>query len=233
MERLQPTTARTRRLLTVLGWVAIFVAMWGAADARADKFDKTLDLSLHIRGGTFGAAGMGLRSRRGTGPSAVTDAHPRLVGQGRSVTSLMRVNLSLNGFRFGIGAGYRNLAGLRLDRDRLPSGYYIDHGRVGGLPFEGFVGYALGDVEPVRPYVELRTTATVVVAQARLMQQDVGDLGKFWLHATAFDVVGRAGVLVPLGEFFFLDAGMGWTFHGSGGWVGSVGIGIPIPTANL
>ena len=98
---------------------------------------------------------------------------------------------------------------------------------------EAFVGYAFRKADQIRPYLEARATLTVVMARAQLHHPELGGLGRVRMHATVVEVVGRAGVLVPLGEVFFVDASVGRTMVGPGAWLASLGLGIPIPTANL
>ena len=145
----------------------------------------------------------------------------------------MRANLSLDGVRFGVGAGWTGARGLRLEHERLPHGTGLVDGRVWGLPLEAFVGYAFRKADQIRPYLEARATLTVVMARAQLHHPELGGLGRVRMHAPVVEVVGRAGVLVPLGEVFFVDASVGRTMVGPGAWVASLGLGIPIPTANL
>ncbi len=214
----------------MLVWAIACVAAMIAApfEARAGKLEETLDLSIHTRAGS-GSGETGLRA--GGGPTLL--GNPRLVGHAYSVTPTVRINLSLIGLRFGIGAGYEGYRGLRLEHDPLPAGYGVTDGRVSGMPIEGFVGYALPLESRIHPFVEARTTATVMVARATLTHRDQGDLGRMRMHGASFSVGGRAGVLFAVNDYVFVEAGVGRVFHGPGGWTASMGIGLPIPLSNL
>ncbi len=214
----------------MLVWVIACSAALVAAplEASAGKFDETLDLSVHARAGSMSP--VALRSA-GNGPAALSDA--RLAGRALSLTPTFRINLSLSGWRFGVGAGFEGYRGLRLDHEPLPRNYAITDGRVGGIPIEGFVGYALRRGERIRPFVEARTTVTAVVARAQLTHRHDGDLGSVRMRAATFGVAGRMGVLLALNDYVFIDVGVGRVFHGPGGWTASLGVGLPIPLSNL
>ncbi|MCH9687057.1 MAG: hypothetical protein K0V04_36820 [Deltaproteobacteria bacterium] len=214
--------------MLVWAMACVTVSIGAPLEASAGKFDETLDLSLHTRAGSVGPVGVGLAGR---GPAVLSDA--RLVGRALSLTPTFRINLSLSGWRFGVGAGYEGYTGLRLDHDPLPVGYAITDGRVGGIPVEGFVGYAMRSDKRIRPFVEARTTVTAVVARAQLHHRHDGDLGSVRMRAATFGVGGRMGVLLALNDYVFVDVGVGRVFHGPGGWTASVGIGLPIPLSNL
>jgi hypothetical protein len=209
--------------------VASLAAVGMPLEARADKFDETLDFSVHARASTLHAGAIGLRS--GT-DAAVSGTY--LTGRARAAVPMLRAGLTLHGWRVGVGAGVEGYRGLRLGHEQpLPSAYTVTDGRVWGVPLEAFVGYAFRSGERVRPFVEARTTATVVQAQARLVHRDDGELGMLRMRATTVAVAATAGVLVHLNEYFFLEAGVGRVVYGTGGWTAGVAIGIPIPLSNL
>ena len=85
----------------------------------------------------------------------------------------------------------------------------------------------------VRPFIEARTTGTIVQARAQLAHRDGSRPETLRMHATTFAVAAQAGVLVHLSEYFFLEAGVGRVVYGTGGWTAGVAIGLPIPLANL
>lgn len=231
MGRRRSTTQRILRgtFGSALGGALVLL---GAAQAHAGKFDRTLDFSVHGRGGTIELSDQRLHVGKDA-PALVGRSHPRLTGQGRTWSTGLRGNLSIEGVRFGLGAGFMGAEDLRLEHDRLAGGRSFTRGRVWGLPFEGFVGYAFRSGEKVRPYLEAQAVVTVLMAQAELRDPQLGSLGRARMHASVLEVVGRVGVLIPMGEYFFLDAAVGRTMLGPGQWVASVGLGIPIPTANL
>lgn len=213
-----------------LTWAAAFVVVVVPSLARAGKFDRTLEFSLHARGARAPSASIRLRSVAGT--SGVLE-QVRLAGPSGSIAPLLRANLALHGFRFGVGAGFEGYNGLRLDHDPLPSAYSVRNGRVWGIPVEGFVGYALRSGERIRPYAEARTSVTVIGGQARLRHLDDGDLGRVRFRTHVLTVAAHAGVLVALNDYFFLHGGVGRAVYGGKAWTASVGIGIPIPLSNL
>lgn len=84
---------------------------------------------------------------------------------------------------------------------------------------EGFIGYAPGGYWSMRPFFEMR---------AHVERLRVGDLQK-----TLFGVGPRVGVLVPIDEYFFVDAGMSIDVLGHEGIRGGIGLGLPIPVSHL
>jgi len=219
-----------RWLASVIGGAACGAVVAAAPlEARAGKFDETLDFSVHARASTFNAGAIGLRA--GKGPALPSDAH--LTGRVRTFAPMLRGGLTFHGLRVGVGAGFEGYDGLRLAHDPLPSGSSVTNGSVWGIPLEGFVAYAFRPGERVRPFIEARATGTIVEARAQLAHRGGGRSETLRMHATTFALAAQAGVLVHLNEYFFVEAGVGRVVYGVGGWTAGVGIGIPIPLANL
>ncbi len=219
----RPNRAVSRVLTTALCLAA-------SLEAHAGKFDETLDFSLQTRVATFDAGAIGLRT---PARDPVVLTNPHLAGRARTITPLLRGNLSFHGLRVGVGAGFDGYTGLRLEHAPLPAGASVTEGRVWGIPIEGFAAYAFRPSKRVRPFVETRTTGTFIQAQARVASGVERERVPVRLRGTTLAVALRAGVLVHLNEYFFLDAGIGRVVYGTEGWTASVGIGIPIPLSNL
>lgn len=185
--------------------------------ARADKFDETLDVSIHGRGTLTGGRAASLRGV--DVPEGFRDA--RFVGRGIAIAPVLRANLSLDGWRFGVGIGVGGYRATQLRyRSRDAS---LTSARAWNVPAEAFFGYAFRTGERVRPFIEARGTATFIGARANDVR----------LRGHALGMAARVGVLVQLNEYFFVDAGIGRAFVGPDTWTACVGLGIPIPLANL
>jgi hypothetical protein len=193
-----------------------------AAEARADKFDETLDVSLHGRASWFEADALGLSPAPAYDAPLLEKAAPRLTGTGRGYATVLRANLSIEGFRFGLGMGVMTVAGLTFEADEP-----LETGHLWGVPFEAFAGYAFGSGRDVRPYLELRGTLTAL--QLGLSTEDYGAP----FNAYAPGLAARGGVLIPLSEYLFLDAGLGAGMVGPERFTLDVGLGLPIPLSNL
>ena len=111
--------------------------------------------------------------------------------------------------------GRRSGAGPRLPR--------LHQERAGRLQRDRWGGVA----SDVRPFVEIRGTLTAL--QIGLSNGDYGAPFNAYLPGLAT----RGGVLVPLSEYFFLDAGVGVGLLGPERFTLDVGLGLPIPLANL
>jgi len=91
--------------------------------------------------------------------------------------------------------------------------------RAAWLTGEAFVAYAPNGYDNLRPYVELR-------AHVDRLQMGSDSFNRFGLGP-------RFGVLLPLSEYFFLDAGIGKDVVGSDELRATIGIGLPIPLSHL
>src|SRR5262245_2814546 len=101
--------------------------------AHADKMDETLDVSLRLGGGWLELDELALEAAPlDEGPSIVSDAEPQLNGTGRAFFGVLRGNLTLSGFRFGLGTGVMSADGLSLRHGPLPA--ELVPGRLWGMP---------------------------------------------------------------------------------------------------
>lgn len=84
---------------------------------------------------------------------------------------------------------------------------------------EAFIAYAPNGYYALRPFIELRGHVDrLQMGEASIVRGGVGP---------------RFGVLIPLSEYFFLDAGIGKDVIGSDELRGTIGIGLPIPLSHL
>ena len=220
-----------RRLLVAL------LSLASSLPARAwagDKLDETLDVEV-----TQGATWLETDSLTlapaitADPPPSLTRATPRLEGAGVASLTRGRLLLSLEGVRFGAGVGFLAASGPSLHHTELPDGVLMEGGLLWGVPLEAFVAYAFGPAREVRPYLEVRGGLTVLQARLRASHPGQGDLGGGDFAALLPSVGGRSGALVPLSEYFFLDLGVGYGFVGPERLSLFVGLGLPIPLANL
>ncbi|MBI2389274.1 MAG: hypothetical protein HYV09_06635 [Deltaproteobacteria bacterium] len=114
-----------------------------------------------------------------------------------------RLGVTLHDIRFGAGFG----AHAPPPGERAPL-----------LSAETYLAFAPGGFWELRPFVEIRAHA------------DRFDLRQ---EQTAFGVGPRFGVLAPLSEYFFVDAGLGMDLVGPERLRGSIAIGLPIPLSHL
>jgi len=212
----------TRAVLATLVAASLLAT---AEDARADKFDETLDISLHYRASWFEAKDLGLSPSPGYDQPDLEAGAPRLTGVGRGHAAVVRANLSIDGFRFGLGTGLMTVDGLELASDAGG----VTAGRLWGAPAEAFLGYAFGRGREVRPFLEARGTLDVMQLGLSTSRGDVS--APFNAYAPGLGL--RAGVLVPLNEYFFVDTGLGLGIVGPQRVSIDVGLGLPIPLANL
>jgi hypothetical protein len=194
-----------------------------AADGLSDKFDETLDLSLDIRAGLLG--GRDLFTGAEDNPARVRDG-ARLSGVGEAIGATLRGGLTLDGLRFGLGLGAFRVEGLSLADAPL---------EVWGLGLEGeaFLGFTAKRFSSARPYIELRADARLITLGVERSEQGGGAFGLGDLSARGFGAGVRAGLLVPLSEYFFLDIAAQYDALGDRAGGLSFGLGLPIPTDNL
>lgn len=217
----RPPCTRARWFCCALALGALVVPQL----AHADKFDETLDFSIHARATSLGNRSIGLRPL--TSPPE-DFGHARAYGKGFAVAPMLRANFSLHGIRFGAGAGFEGYRRLHVRYEARDSDLF-DDGMAWGLPLEAFLGYAFRTGERVRPFLEARGTATFLWARGERNDRS----GYVSMRGSAFGLAARAGVLVELNEYFFVDVGVGRFVLGPGTWTACVGLGIPIPLANL
>lgn len=183
------------------------------------KLERTLDLS-------FSPYHRRLRIP-GTLVSTDADAGARLRGDVAETGFSLRGGGTIDGVRFGLGAGLSAPSGLRVEQPLGGAGA-VRPGRAFGTPIEAFVGYAYGSPRGVRPFVELRASAAWLHVPAR------GEApARSTPSAFGASIGARAGALVWINQYFFADVGVGLGFVGAERFMGSVGLGVPIPFSNL
>jgi hypothetical protein len=202
--------------------VALGVLLSGPL-AHADKFDETLDLSLQLRSSWYEADDLRLKPSPAYDARLIEATTPTLTGVGRSYGGSLRAGFSIDGFRFGIGVGAMSVAGLRLES----SSEALSAGRLWALPLEAYAGYAFGSGLEVRPFLEARGTLDLVGADLSVPEYGAP------FHVFVPGVALRGGLRVPLGEYFFADAGLGAGVVGPERVTLDVALGIPIPLDNL
>ena len=197
------------------------------SDSSRDRWrslDRTLDVSLslyHRRlrlpgevGPTWGGDNRvgGLRASGDIGDSGFS----------------IRGAISLDGVRFGAGAGLSAPSGLRVeDRGEAREGR-LTFGRAFGTPVEVFVGYAHGFVENVRPFVELRGSAALLHVAV-----GAGDSPGQSQTIVGASFGARGGVVLFLNHYLFAEAGLGVGFVGADRFSASASLGLPIPLSHL
>lgn len=214
-----------RRLRVLLPSLALACACLAPSRARADKFDETLDLSVHGRLTTPSDDAIALR-HTSHGPRDV--GHIRATREGATMSPMLRGGFTLHGFRFGVGVGFEGYRKMHV-RYRSDVDRRMDRGVAWGLPFEAFAGYVVRSGRVVRPYVEARGAVTLV----HVRTEDRRASEVMWSRATSFALAGQAGVVIHPNDHVFFDLGIGRVALGPGRWTASVGVGIPIPLANL
>jgi hypothetical protein len=146
-----------------------------------------------------------------TATSALVQTGGDLAGQWFATGLVDRIGLSHRGLRLGASFGFLG----------APSASTTP-GTIWGVPFEAFAGCAFGKARRPQPYVELRASAIHVFSPTN------SGVPSTW----AFSLMPRIGVRIPLGEYFFVDFGVGAGVGAEKIHI-SWGFGIPIPTANL
>lgn len=215
----QPERAQVWLWLSILGSLSIGVCLPATADGQSwsSKFDTTLDFSLHGQSGRLKIPAPAIAT-----PSAEDDGGGKSGSSGPGLNTSaagasVRGNLSLHGVRFGIALGLFRITRPATIADPTPRR---------GMSFAGetFLAYAYG--RDIRPYVEIRGMWSAAALDAVDPASARGTS-----HALAFGF--RAGILIALNEYFFLDVSAARTIAGSGHSDMSVGLGIPIPLDNL
>jgi hypothetical protein len=186
------------------------------ATAAADKFAETLEISVGVQGGWITAD---TEVEIVTGPAEA--AHTRLIGEGAMWQLPARGGFTLDGLRFGLGAGPWWTQHLRLRGYPEP----VLDGIHGGAAFEAYVGYAFGAPDEVRPFIEARPW----LAMGRI---DVAP-GDAELRALVYGLDAHAGVRIPIGVWAFVEAGATAGIIGPNRAAARLSLGIPIPMAHL
>ena len=196
--------------------------------------DETLDIALRLSGGWADVDGLSLRAAPlDEAPDLVEAADLHLLGRGPGFSGMLRGNIQLSGFRVGAGFGYAAVDGLTLGHMPLADGATLHADRLWGMPFEIFAGYAFRFWEEVQPYVEARGSLTILQTRIEANHPELGSLGSTAFNGYAPGIGMSVGVLVPINEYFFFDAGGSVDLIGPTRLSLHAALGIPIPLANL
>lgn len=138
-------------------------------------------------------------------PAPLIGKRLRLDGFGSMVGGSMRAFVqSGGGVRGGLGAGIHYLGGVDLLHEPLADGVSISLDAPWMASFELFVGKAFA-AGPVAPYFDLKGVLQFVTATVELSASPYGFVGSTQYMVPSFTLAPRIGVLVPLGETFFID----------------------------
>ncbi len=220
----------------LLGGGALAVTLCAAAPARADKMSETLDISLGAR-----VAWLDIHRELGVPFSeepidVLMESQPHLVRSGPLSGGLLRMGLSLDGLRVGVGLGL--VGGYKMGFKHRPfrDGITAEVGGLWGANVEGWVGYAFFDHDDVRPFIDIRGAFTALQTTVAISDQELGRLGESHLTALLGSLEIRAGLRLPMSDWLFAEVGVGISPLPSdiGPERGSVfvNLGLPIPTAN-
>jgi hypothetical protein len=216
------------------GAAVIAMVLGTAGVAHADTFDETVDVSVRLGAGWFEARDLPLYVLpTDDAPALLDGAEPMLQRNGRSFWGMLREGWHFDGFRFGSGVGLLTVDGLALAHQPLDGGAWVEPGRLWGMSFELFAGYAFGDAREVRPYLEARGSFTLLETQLELQLPNGQSGGTTGYQAYVPGVGLSAGILVPLNEYFFADVGVEVDLYGALRFAPFVGIGLPIPQSHL
>ncbi len=213
---------RSLLIANLLVFVAMFVPGRAQAQIWSSKFDETLDFSLgaHL-GGIDVQSGLFLVQDSPTRPRQAVIVDDALTRRADTFGAMLRGNLSISGIRAGVGLGAYRVSGLSA------SGAAV-HARGMGIGGEVFLGYAHG--RDIRPYVELRGVWNTLFMDFHRASDGLA-IGDETTHDFGLGV--RAGLLVALNEYFFVDVGAGHGLLGAENMHFSVALGLPIPLSNL
>lgn len=192
--------------------------------ARADKFDRTLDLSVHPAFVALDVNDVELSLPASTAPW-VREARPRLAGRASLVGAEARAGFTLSGLRLDVGAGAHGASGLRLRHPPVRNG--LEAGGVWAVPLSASAVYALGSPRGFRPYAGLRGDLTVVGLMLTTINASTP------VSTVVPGLSARLGVVIWLNEYFFADLGGAVGLVGGDVFRLSAGVGVPIPLANL
>jgi hypothetical protein len=216
-------------LVGILLWAAP-----AAAEGSDSKFDRTLDLVIGGGCGMFTANQLKLRHNPSyAAPEVLDAAEPTLSAQGTGCFGSAGTRLTYHGFRGGYDVGIMGPTGTWVEHGPLPRGYELTAKPILAVPVTVSLGYAFGSARSVRPYLEAYATLTPLFTKLELFDARKQSLGATPYAALAGAVGLGAGAIVPLNDYFFIDAGVRGdvvgpmlpTFHAA--------IGLPIPLANL
>lgn len=193
-------------------------------DARAGKFDHTLDLSLH---GVFSVMdGDGRRLTASVDdPASSRGAEPMMLGRVQAVGVVPRVGFNLDGVRFGVGVGALALTDLQLRVAGGGADARANH--AWALPLDGYLLLAPGDPRWFRLYGGVAGGATLMSVTLETHDRDIAYRRFVW------GLSARVGVVLELNEYLFADLGGSVGLLGVDVFQVSAALGLPIPLSNL
>jgi hypothetical protein len=117
----------------------------------------------------------------------------------------LRLDLLLERIRLGMGVTAFSVDDVTVEpQSTLPPGVELETHSVWGLTDELYLGYELAR-GPVYPYLDLRTTLSMVQARVQVFAEPYGHLATAPYTAVELGLGPRFGVLVPIGHSTMLD----------------------------
>ena len=208
-------------------WLSLCLPTAADGQIWSSKFDDTLDFSLHGQSGNIDLPGSSAASSAASSAGATehaidkADVDGRLTRAGTTLGAGLRGNLSVSGVRIGLALGAFRVTSPATAANPAPL-----HGK--GFAGELFLAYAYG--RDIRPYVELRGVWNALAVESGEGAGRTEDVGGT-IHTLGLGM--RAGLLIALDEYFFIDLGATRTLVGPDHNYVSLGLGIPIPLDNL
>jgi hypothetical protein len=156
--------------------------------------------------GTFGAVN-GLKlgvSDSGLELDPLKNKHFRLDGGASLYGGGFQVDIFGKYVRGGFATSVYGIDGARLKYDTLSNNFFVTAQQAWGATFDVFVGHEFLK-GPIRPYVDLVGSISVVSVQVDLNHPEYGKLGRTDYEGWQFGFGPRAGFSVPLGKTAFFD----------------------------
>jgi len=219
-------------------WAIGFSLMFIAAPASAkndDLYDRKVDAyraysanappppvrestELSARRDGIGAVFTGLgglatadsRLHEGAGadsPDALRDVRLGIEGERAVGGFASDLLVRISDVRFGFGSVLAFGDAFRLDAPPLANGFTVQPGSTVIATIHAYVGKQFR-IGPVLPYADLQIGASIYGTTVRLYHPSFGFLGETQHAAYRFALGPRAGVSIPLGSVFFIDAGV-------------------------
>ncbi len=139
-----------------------------------------------------------------TEPDPLKDKNLRIEGPGKLYGGGFHILLMGKHARGGMGLSFFGMEEVRIKHDPLPKGLSVTAGTQFGANFDVFIGRELVR-GPVYPYVDLRTSFTVMQTGVVLEHETYGTLGETPYTAYALGVGPRVGIAVPFAEDFAIN----------------------------
>lgn len=165
-------------------------------------------------------------------PDPLVDKDLRLDGDGSLLGAGFRGTIQHDeGWRLALGGSFASLQGVDLLHKPLRNGVRVAVGDIVAVGIETSLGKGF-DLDPIYPYLDLRTVVHVVSAQIGLDTDEYGFVGATPYNVVSFTLAPRLGAFVPIDDVFFLDVagqyGMfgierAGLFVGFGVWTGDAG----------